>query len=85
MSNGKKEWLDEVKKELIKDARKSTYNGEWEFAWSWEDIGNSREISFGWEEKPVLQVMDMYVGQRAELFVGNGVSEFLSIHLMCRC
>jgi hypothetical protein len=73
MSNGNREWLDEVKKELMADAKQSADNGEWEFAWSWDDIGSSRDLIAGWEEKPVLQVMDMYVGQRAELFVGNGV------------
>ena len=73
MSNGKAEWLDEVKKELMEDANQSANNREWEFAWSWEDIGHSRDLAAGWEEKRVLQLADMYVGQRAEIFVGNGV------------
>ena len=76
MTNGKREWLDEVKKELMEDAKHSAYKAEWEFAWSWEDVGHSRDLIAGWEEKPVLQLADMYVGQRAELFIGNGVSNF---------
>lgn len=78
MSNGNKAWLSEVRKQLKKDAKRSAYSDQWEFVWSWEDIGNSRDLVAGWEEKPVLQHLDMYVGQRAELFVGNGVSKTLS-------
>jgi len=82
MSNGDREWLNEVKQALIEDATKSKASmgsgekekSEWEFEWTWDDIGSSRDLEAGWEEKSVLQVMDMYVGQRAELFVGNGVS-----------
>jgi hypothetical protein len=73
MSNGKADWLEGIKKELMEDAEQSAHSHEWEFVWSWEDIGHSRDIIAGWEEKRVLQLVDMYVGQRAELFVGNGV------------
>lgn len=73
MSNGKANWLHEVRKELVKDAKRSIYNRQWEFVWSWEDVRNSRDLKAGWEENRVLQLVDMYVGQRAELFVGNGV------------
>jgi hypothetical protein len=73
MSNGKSEWLNEVKKELMEDAKQSAGSREWEFAWSWEDVSHSRDLIAGWEEQRVLQLVDMYVGQRAEIFVGNGV------------
>ncbi len=75
MSNGDKEWLDQVKQALVADAQRSHWKkSEWEFEWTWDGVGSSRDLEAGWEEKWVLQVMDMYVGQRAELFVGNGVS-----------
>jgi hypothetical protein len=77
MSNGDKTWLEETKKALLADVEKSrNVSGmEWEFEWSWEAVTSSRDLVAGWEEKQVLQVLDMYVAQRAELFVGNGVSE----------
>lgn len=81
MSNGDQEWLNEVKRALREDAERSKASigrrggeNEWEFEWTWDDLGSSRDLEAGWEEKSVLQVMDMYVGQRAELFIGNGVS-----------
>ncbi len=78
MSNGDKTWLEETKKALLADVEKSknVSETEWEFEWSWEAVTSSRDLVAGWEEKQVLQVLDMYVAQRAELFVGNGVIFF---------
>lgn len=76
MSNGDKAWLEETKKALLDDVEKSLDKADtdWEFEWSWEAVTSSRDLDAGWEEKQVLQVLDMYVAQRAELFIGNGVS-----------
>jgi hypothetical protein len=54
----------------------TTING-WEFEWTWEGVSTSRDLELGWEEKPVGQALDMYIGQRSELFIGNGVSIFI--------
>ena len=76
MTNGNGELLQELKQALMDDAERSKTPGEtndWEFEWTWEGISTSRDLELGWEEKPVGQVLDMYVGQRSELFIGNGV------------
>ena len=75
MTNGNREWLNELKEAIIADARasKSPCGGGWEFEWEWEGVATSRDLQLGWEEKPVAQTLDMYVGQRSQLFVGNGV------------
>ena len=85
MSNGDKTWLEETKKALLADVEKSrnVSESEWEFEWSWEAVTSSRDLVAGWEEKQVLQVLDMYVAQRAELFVGNGVSEIPFFFCFC--
>uniref|UniRef100_A0A8H7XVM8 Uncharacterized protein n=1 Tax=Psilocybe cubensis TaxID=181762 RepID=A0A8H7XVM8_PSICU len=71
LTNGESGWLDEVKHALQQDTK------EWDgIPWEWEDIATSRDLRLGWEEKPVSQALDMYVAQRAEVFIGNGVSLF---------
>ena len=79
MTNGNREWLDELKEAIIADAKasKSPGGGGWDFEWEWEDVSTNRNLQLGWEEKPVVQTLDMYVAQRSQLFVGNGVC-FLS-------
>ena len=75
MTNGNREWLNELKEAIIADARasKSPGGSGWEFEWEWEGVTTSRDLDLGWEEKPVAQALDMYVGQRSQIFVGNGV------------
>ena len=80
MTNGNRELLQELKQALIDDAERSKISGEtngWEFEWTWEGVSTSRDLDLGWEEKPVGQALDMYIAQRSELFVVNGVSCFL--------
>ncbi|KAF9528894.1 hypothetical protein CPB83DRAFT_813039 [Crepidotus variabilis] len=93
MSNGDKEWLKEVSEALKDDADRSIgarvpslsrEEAEWEFLWSWDEISSSRDIVVGWEENRVSQILDMYVAQRAELFVGNGFSTLTSNIVMLR-
>ena len=79
MTNGDRQWLGDVKNALMKDAAESANSDAWEyFEWIWEDVSTSRDLDLGWEEKYVAQSLDMYVAQRAELFVGNGVSVSLT-------
>lgn len=61
MTNGKYPWLTDLKKALHKSG-------------DWNQISSSRELRVDWEQRFVVQSIDMVVGQRAEVFVGNGVS-----------
>ena len=40
----------------------------------WEHIGSNRDLYLTWEQKFVAQAVDMLVAQRAQVFIGNGVS-----------
>jgi hypothetical protein len=61
MTNGKQPWLGELKQALHKSG-------------NWNKISTSRELKVTWEQKYVVQSIDMVVGQRADVFIGNGVS-----------
>ncbi|EEB99039.1 hypothetical protein MPER_01346 [Moniliophthora perniciosa FA553] len=65
MTNGKREWLDELKSALAQDG------------WELNGISTSRDLELTWEQKYVSQTLDMYVAARAQVFVGNGVTLFL--------
>ncbi|KAJ3509166.1 hypothetical protein NLJ89_g5362 [Agrocybe chaxingu] len=88
MTNGDREWLKEVKAALEADAEasKAKTGGEdgWDFEWTWEGVHTSRDLDLGWEDKPVAQALDMFVAQRAELFVGNGFSSLTANIVMLR-
>ncbi len=60
MSNGERGWLKDLKAALRQV-------GEW------DSITTSRDMTYTREQKYVAQSLDMYIGQRAEVFVGNGV------------
>lgn len=40
----------------------------------WGNITSSRDMVLTWEEKYVAHAADMLIGQRAQVFIGNGVS-----------
>jgi hypothetical protein len=61
MTNGKDPWLGELKEALHKSGK-------------WKQISSSREMKVTWEQKFMVQSIDMVVGQRADVFIGNGVS-----------
>lgn len=69
MTNGDKAWLNDLKKALM-GIRK------------WDSVTSSRDLRLGWEAKPVAQAVDMLVGQRAQVFIGNGVSHLFSIAVL---
>lgn len=70
MTNGDRAWLAE-----LKHALKSAAEGQW------DEIVTSRDLSLSREQKYVAQALDMYIGQRAQSFIGNGVSFFLPLIL----
>ena len=63
MTNGDRAWLGE-----LHDALRRVH--------AWEHIATSRDTVLTHEQKYVSQAMDMLVGERAQVFVGNGVSLF---------
>lgn len=63
MTNGDREWLQDLKWALRR-------------AYPWLRIATSRDMVLTWEQKHVSQTMDMLIGQRAQVFVGNGVCHF---------
>ncbi|KAI0340141.1 hypothetical protein BDW22DRAFT_1334794 [Trametopsis cervina] len=72
MTNGDKEWLEELKRALW-----ARYPG-------WERIATSRDMKLTLEEKYVAQAADMYIGERAQVFIGNGFSSLTSNVAMLR-
>lgn len=76
LTNGEPVWLDEMKHALLQNVVKGWGDLEWE----WEGIATSRDLHLGWE-KPISQAQDMYIAQRAEVFIGNGVSRSIPFDL----
>ncbi|GJE89657.1 O-fucosyltransferase family protein [Phanerochaete sordida] len=71
MTNGDRAWLATLKSAL-RDAH------------GWEHVVTSRDLVLTNEEKYVSQAMDMMVGERAQVFVGNGFSSLTSNIAMLR-
>ncbi|KAJ7513119.1 hypothetical protein B0H11DRAFT_1698042 [Mycena galericulata] len=72
MTNAPRAWLDDLTREL-------------RFAHTWADgVGTSRDLELSWEVQFVSQAVDMYVGQRADMFIGNGFSSLTSNIVMMR-
>lgn len=63
MTNGRRPWVAELKQALHRSG-------------GWETISSSRDLELDWDQKFVAQAVDMLIGQRAAVFVGNGVREF---------
>lgn len=61
MTNGSPEWIEELRDALMMDH-------------PWEQIASSLQMQVSWEQKFVAQAVDMMIGQRADVFIGNGVS-----------
>ena len=69
MTNGANSWVTDVNAALLELG-------------GWEHIGSSRDLSLTWEQKYVAQALDMLVAQKAQVFIGNGVS-FVKILTTC--
>jgi len=71
MTNEKADWLEQLWVALgeIKE---------------WDAVVTSRDMSLSWEAKPVGQAVDMLIGQKAEVFIGNGFSSLTSNVAMFR-
>ncbi|KAH9934094.1 uncharacterized protein BXZ73DRAFT_46087 [Epithele typhae] len=71
MTNGSPEYVMELKLALWHD-------GDWEL------ITSSRDLVLNWEQKYIAQAVDMLVGQRAQVLIGNGFSTMTSNMVMMR-
>lgn len=60
MTNAKKPWLQELKTALDEMG-------------GWEKIVSSRDLELDWEQRYIAQAVDMLIGQRAQVIIGNGV------------
>jgi hypothetical protein len=78
LTNGRPEWLAELKAALQADARASGLD-------EWMHIGTSRDLRLTKEQQHNAQAMDMAVAQRAEVFLGNGVRWFRVSFLLGWC
>ncbi|KAI0373311.1 hypothetical protein BV20DRAFT_989987 [Pilatotrama ljubarskyi] len=61
MTNGAVPWVEELKEALAGTGR-------------WKSVASSRDLVLNWEQKYVAQAVDSLVGQRAQVFIGNGWS-----------
>ncbi|KAF9651931.1 hypothetical protein BDM02DRAFT_3110067 [Thelephora ganbajun] len=71
MTNGKDPWLSELKRALRKTG-------------VWKQISSSRELRVTREQKFIAQSIDMVVGQRADVLIGNGFSSLTATIVMLR-
>ncbi|KZT73192.1 hypothetical protein DAEQUDRAFT_511825 [Daedalea quercina L-15889] len=71
MTNGPGEWVRELKDAL------------WT-AGGWRSVASSRDLELDWEQRFVKQAVDMLIGQRAQVFVGNGFSSLSGLVNMLR-
>lgn len=60
MTNAPRAWVDVLKSALHDEGQ-------------WDAVVSSRDLEMTWEQKHVAQAIDMMIGQRAKVFVGNGV------------
>jgi len=66
MTNGSPEWIEELGEALMKDH-------------PWKQITSSLQMQVTWEQKFVAQAVDMMIGQRADVFIGNGFSSLTGV------
>lgn len=71
MTNGIVSWVEELKEALGSSG-------------NWDQIKSSRDLDITWEQKFVVQALDMFVAQRAEVLIGNGWSSLTSNVVMLR-
>lgn len=75
MTNEEVPWLEELKVELMKVHK-------------WDQVASTGDLELSWEQKHIAQTVDMMIGQRAQVFIGNGVRDldpFMSwLYLMVR-
>lgn len=69
MTNGERAWVKGLVSALRKDG--------------WGDVVSSLDLRLEWEAEFVGQAVDMLIGQRAQVFIGNGVSRRFACLSFC--
>lgn len=69
MTNAKPKWAEQLKAALRKKG-------------GWEKIATSRDLVLTKEQKYVAQAVDMLIGQRAQVLIGNGVCVLFVVFLI---
>ncbi len=72
MTNGAVPWVEELKAALLDTGL-------------FRHVSSSRDTVLNWEQKYVAQAMDMLVGQRAQVFIGNGGSYLQLLGALALC
>ena len=73
MTNAKREWVGKIKEAFLA-------------AGHWDNIASSRDLELNDEQRYVAQAADMLIGQRADVFIGNGVrrnTKHAVVYLTC--
>ncbi|KAI0741413.1 hypothetical protein C8Q80DRAFT_1109813 [Daedaleopsis nitida] len=71
MTNGRPPFIGQLKGALRRE-------------FEWESVTSSRDLVLNWEQKYVAQAVDQLVGQRAQIFIGNGFSTLTSTTVTMR-
>lgn len=66
MTNAKTLWIRDLKQALMSVRH-------------WDKIASSKELVLNWEQKHVAQTVDLMIAQKAQVFIGNGVSVSLLV------
>ncbi|KDQ16770.1 hypothetical protein BOTBODRAFT_186403 [Botryobasidium botryosum FD-172 SS1] len=64
LTNGEAEWITALKEELVRDG--------------WEGVATTLDLDLTWEQSGVNNAVDMEIGARAQVFIGNGFSSLTS-------
>ncbi|KAI0937462.1 hypothetical protein AcV5_005368 [Taiwanofungus camphoratus] len=71
MTNGPALWVDKLKLALLQTGH-------------WNQVTSSRDLLVNPEQEFVKQAVDMLIGQRAQVFIGNGFSSLTALVVMLR-
>ncbi|KAI0789487.1 hypothetical protein C8Q75DRAFT_164637 [Abortiporus biennis] len=71
MTNGDNEWVGQLKEAFMK-------------AYKWDGITSTWDVKLNWEQTYINQAVDMLIGQRAQVLIGNGWSSLTSNVIMLR-
>ena len=85
LSNAWETWLDELRRELTKapvgksesDGPSARWDPEAAAEGPWEEVITSYDLLLDAEQRYVGMAVDMAIAERADVFVGNGVSMFV--------
>ena len=76
MTNGDREWIRELKERIAKESGEN----------AWDHISSAHDLNLNNEQRYVTIAIDQAIADRAEVFVGNGVSRHTNVvNLLTNC